>query len=135
MQVAVYLVVLVLTVFGWGLPYLNHQLYSIFFIIMILNIASNPSSILKLELPVLHWLGKISYGIYMYHPITITIGLLLMNYAGYGHGAMFQLGVYSLGIVMTIALAGVSYHLYELPFLKLKDTFAWVISGDRVQSK
>jgi len=43
------------------------------FITIILNVSGNPRSWIKLENPILNYLGKISYGVYMFHPIIIFI--------------------------------------------------------------
>ena len=38
---------------------------------LIVNVGANPNRIFSLEHPVLHYLGKISYGIYMYHMVVV----------------------------------------------------------------
>ncbi len=70
------------------------------------------------------YLGKISYGLYVYH----FLALLLV------HSALSPLGVtlypvYALlGFALTVALSMASYHFLELPFLKLKKRFTYVLS-------
>jgi peptidoglycan/LPS O-acetylase OafA/YrhL len=47
---------------------------SVIFIILILNIATNPNSLVRLTHPLLDRLGQISYGLYLYHfPILYLI--------------------------------------------------------------
>jgi len=52
------------------------------FVIIILNVSTNPNSFIKLENTVFNFLGKISYGIYMYHFMIIPVVLVLLKYVG-----------------------------------------------------
>ena len=68
----------------------------------------------------LQYLGKISYGIYLYHkPIPL---LLIFSLAKIGIKLPPFLGV-SICLVITILLAHFSWKLIEKPILKLKDNF------------
>ncbi len=75
---------------------------------------------------VLIYLGRISYGLYVFH----VLGLLISNYAV--HDQTANLFRYSLRIgvalTLTIAMAAVSYRWLETPFLSLKQRFTHVLS-------
>jgi peptidoglycan/LPS O-acetylase OafA/YrhL len=75
--------------------------------------------------PVLEYLGKISYGLYIYHSMCIAIVYTLLPAA---HGVIdnFMRIIVALGI--TIAVSAASYALVEKPFLKLKQRFTYVDS-------
>ena len=62
--------ILILTIFlisiGYKLEGFYYEFYAILFGILILNFASNSDKIFSMENRVLNYLGKISYGLYMY---------------------------------------------------------------------
>jgi peptidoglycan/LPS O-acetylase OafA/YrhL len=68
-----------------------------------------------IEWPVVRYLGRISYPIYLYHAWGASFGRRL---AGQWHSVEF-IG----GVAATIALASGSYYVIERPFLKLKQRF------------
>ncbi|MDO1581880.1 acyltransferase family protein [Rhizobium oryzicola] len=73
-----------------------------------------------LDYPPLRYVGKISYGLYLYHyPVLFA---LKMNEAAVGdHGV--SIARWGCGLGMTVALAVASFHLIEVQFLKLKARF------------
>ena len=101
--------------YGVVIPYLNFECYAILFAIIILNLAANPHSILTLEYRWLTYLGKISYGLYMYHLAAIAIAHYLTSLFVPGSDSL----LYSLSIGLTIAIAAVSYEGFERRFLRL----------------
>lgn len=70
------------------------------------------------------YLGKISYGLYVYHMAGVLIAehILRTNSAGGHRGAAL------LGFLLTIAFSAISYRWFESPFLRLKDRFAVIRS-------
>ena len=44
-----------------------HLLFSVSFLVIILNVAGNEKVLLRFENPILQYLGRISYGFYMFH--------------------------------------------------------------------
>jgi peptidoglycan/LPS O-acetylase OafA/YrhL len=68
---------------------------------------------------VLVYLGRISYGLYVYH----QVGLLVAGRAFPGHASSAKAWAahFVLGLAMTIALAAASYAWLEKPFLRLKE--------------
>jgi peptidoglycan/LPS O-acetylase OafA/YrhL len=74
-----------------------------------------------LSLSWLRWLGKISYGAYIFHVIPLHfyryVGELLMPAHGKGVGCL-------LALAATLLLAWLSFRFYESPFLRLKDKLA-----------
>ena len=86
----------------------------------------NPNSILKLENRVFNYLGKISYGLYMYQVIAIAITIKLLLLLGI-QNVFVQ---HTLSLVTTIIFAGLSYRFYESYFINMKVKFSKIISGD-----
>ncbi len=71
------------------------------------------------------YLGKISFGLYVYHILGMSIAeRLLPPFRGSFHIA---LGI-TAGLCLTIILALVSYNFLELPFLRWKKRFTYVPS-------
>lgn len=71
------------------------------------------------------YLGKISYGLYVYHPLGNFLSGKLIPI----HTAFLQLALRPiLALAFTIALAATSYAILEKPFLKLKSRFAHISS-------
>lgn len=64
----------------------------------------------------LPYLGKISYGLYVFHFLGIALGNALLGYFGVGNWWLRS----AAGFLFTLALAGASYRLIERPFLTLK---------------
>ncbi|MGC2401605.1 MAG: acyltransferase [Acidobacteriaceae bacterium] len=69
-------------------------------------------------------LGKISYGLYVWHLTAILIVTRLFRPAW----GWQLLAVKALGFVATVIIARASYRWIESPFLRLKDKFATVLS-------
>jgi len=80
----------------------------------------------KLQMPrALLYLGKISYGLYVYH----ALGNVLSNMLIPVHTAFIQLALRPVAaLVITIVLASASYAFLETPFLNLKKRFAHIDS-------
>lgn len=73
--------------------------------------------------PIAH-LGKISYGVYVYHQfVSIAISLALSHIFGAYIPSAGSVTIFFYNTVATVLLAHFSFVLYERPFLLLKDTF------------
>ena len=109
--------------------------YSVLFLLIILNVSLNPRSVIKLENKLFMTLGRISYGIYMYHMMAIAMVLGVLRTARFpvNNGWLSQSIVYSASIGLSILMAWLSYRYLEAGFLKLKSKFTRVKSGDPVQ--
>ena len=107
----------------------DNLVYGLLFGALILNLVSNRSSYIKLEGPVLDYLGRISYGLYMYHSLVIVAVLELMLLMHVRDGAAGTVLLYALSTCFTIAAASVSYFGFEQRFLSLKKRFTVVGSS------
>jgi len=106
---------------------INHELYSFIFMVIILNVSTNKSSIINLERPVFDFLGKISYGLYMYHLLIIfLLSAALKHFIG--HSGPYVSLIYVSVLTLTTVVAYLSYHYFELPFLTMKERFTVVFS-------
>ena len=103
---------------------LNTLLLSLAFITIILNLATNPRTLVQIDQPAFNALGKISYGIYMYHYPLLYVVLFARQAAGIPESDGFNALLYVLIIGGTLLLAYASYRWFEAPFLRLKERFA-----------
>ncbi|MFZ0246582.1 acyltransferase family protein [Candidatus Binatus sp.] len=81
------------------------------------------------------YLGKISYGLYVYNTIATLTGMLFLYRGAFGtlvaagHPPWSALPIYILlAFGLNVALAAVSYRWLEAPFLRLKERFTRVPS-------
>jgi peptidoglycan/LPS O-acetylase OafA/YrhL len=102
---------------------LNLFICSIFFGLLIWSIAWKNMKTNFLDAPFMDYLGEISYGIYMYHLVVITIVwavLQPLNLEFKLETILYHL----IGIAFTIVLAALSKTYFENPILKLKNRFS-----------
>jgi peptidoglycan/LPS O-acetylase OafA/YrhL len=74
-----------------------------------------------LQRPTLVYLGKISFGLYVFHALALELVGVVLPYPS-------TIVRFTLGLALTVLFAALSYRFLELPFLKLKDHFASVPS-------
>lgn len=113
-----------------------HLLYSLAFLVIILNVANNPDSIVKLENRFFHFLGKISYGIYMYHMFIVVFSIKLVAYifvVSRSFSFIENFLIYFLSTMLTILVSYVSYNFFEKKFIRVKIKYSKIISGDLVK--
>lgn len=113
---------------GVYIPKIHYEFYAVLFGIIILNFAANNTIKVSLENKIFNYLGNISYGLYMYHPIAIVAALKI--------SFMLQFSTnwftYPFSVFITIAIAGFSYTYYEKIFLKFKNKFSDIYTEKQV---
>jgi peptidoglycan/LPS O-acetylase OafA/YrhL len=133
-EIGTVVIALSLWISGYVPAYFGDELYTCLFGIIILNVSTKPKPIIKLENRVLDYLGKISYGLYMYHWLSIILMMYFLRNAfpfieSPGHELFYNMIMYPSAIFLTIGLSALSYELYEKWFLNLKNRFSKIISG------
>ena len=129
-QIIIWATTIVLVIRGQHIWHITHEVYSVLFGIIILNLAGAKASLVKLQFSWLDYLGRISYGLYMLHAIAITLSSRIVNYfLADSTSILYQSGMYITSIGLSIVLASLSYHYLEMPFLKYKKLFMHVKSG------
>jgi peptidoglycan/LPS O-acetylase OafA/YrhL len=101
--------------------------------ILIVNIATNPHTLVHLEYRALNYLGRVSYGLYIYHlfAVVITIKSLVPFLRLPDPNGLVGYPI-AIGLVigLTTLIAHLSYMLLERPILALKERHAVVVSGE-----
>lgn len=136
MQISAYTVLILLIYFGVYLKYLHHQVYAVLFCIIIINMACNKDTVISMNNNIFDYLGKISYGLYMYHPLFIVTSLLLCRYIQRTlgvSGLFLQALIYIVSIFLTILVSAVSYRYFEEIFIKKKVKFSCIVSGENAR--
>ena len=79
----------------------------------------------------LAWLGRISFGLYVYHSFVLQTLFYPSSSAPRWHVArQHPLFCDLIALAVTIGLASLSYRFFELPIHRIKARFAYVPSGD-----
>jgi peptidoglycan/LPS O-acetylase OafA/YrhL len=117
-----------LIVTGFKFSYLHYEIYSLLFGLIILNFAANETLAISLENRIFNYLGKISYGIYMYHSLCIVLTVAIAQY----FGILKNWFIYPISISITIIVASISYNYFETFFLQFKNKFSKIKSGNTV---
>ena len=124
--------VLAIYILGFGLCIAKNKIFpgeliiverfflSLFFGFIILDQIRGDHSIFKIgKIKIFNYLGKISYGLYMYHLIVMYLIFDWMN--GWEQSGYWMAPVYLLmSLIFTIGVASFSYYLIERPLLKMK---------------
>jgi peptidoglycan/LPS O-acetylase OafA/YrhL len=85
------------------------------------NFLLNPDAMISFKQKnIFHYLGKVSYGVYMYSNILIAI-IIEKIIAPYNMVNMYL--YFFLNIALTIIISIISYEVFEKQFLKLKTRF------------
>lgn len=102
---------------------LNHFILGILFLLLIL-FTINDTNKLVLKNKKLSYLGKISYGIYMYHVFAIFLIIPFANkhfLEKTGNDISYNLFLYITSYLITILFSILSYEFLESKFIRVKD--------------
>lgn len=102
---------------------INHFILGILFLLLIF-FTINSSNKLVFRNNIMSYLGKISYGIYMYHPFVLFLIFPLANkyfLEKEGNNILYTLFLYLTSSIVTILISIVSYEWFESKFIKYKD--------------
>ena len=108
----------------------DHEIHAVCYAIIIVNVSMNERTLVNLENRLLNFLGKISYGLYVYHMLIIwTLSRMLTRYLPAMPGRAFRyITVYVLVYGLTVFIAYLSYRYFESYFMGWKAKFAKIHS-------
>ena len=73
---------------------------------------------------VINYLGKISYGLYCFHGVVVTLMILLLRQSLFKEGLLLSLVILPVVIfLLSVLLSHLSYRYFEQYFLRLKERF------------
>ncbi|MCW3071661.1 MAG: putative acyltransferase [Bacteroidetes bacterium] len=141
LQLLCYTLFLVLLLNVIRLPYfelIKNELTSFIVAIVLVNISTNPSSLLKLENRYLDFLGKISYGMYIYHSIiaVICLKVFMLFYPSSSVAYMlWSAGLLLSTCLFTVLVSQLSYKFIEQRILRQKRKYSSLETGDLVNER
>jgi len=109
---------------------IDPEIYSIIFAIIIVNVCSNPKTIVNLENRFMNFVGRISYGLYIYHlTVFILLAFLMKKYFATNlQSPKSYFLIYTLTILITFFIASLSYRFFERLFLRKKERYSKIVS-------
>jgi peptidoglycan/LPS O-acetylase OafA/YrhL len=97
----------------------------------VLPLGRNPISWVLSRQPLV-WLGKLTYGLYVYHILGLQFGGMLVGWLQGHHWVEAQAAVLVsqsvVSFALTVAVAAISYRFFESFFLRMKDKMSRVKS-------
>lgn len=132
-QLAAITTIILLLTGQLGKWFLQDELMGLLILIVIIALVSDRITFLKLENRFVNFLGKISFGIYVLHPLAIWAILRVLKHSSLEPEILIWLVCFST-VILTILLAHLSYQYLELKFLRLKHRFS-VVSTSNMPAK
>lgn len=111
--------VILLWFLRFELKYFTDEFFAVLFSLMIFGFSTNKK--VNIDFRISKFLGKISYGIYMYHWIILLLIIKLIPYDN--NQLTYNLTLYSLVLILTVLTSWLSYNYFEKYFLDLKKKY------------
>jgi peptidoglycan/LPS O-acetylase OafA/YrhL len=111
---------------------LDQEFISGITVVIIVGQATRINRLVNLDLRVFDFLGKISYGLYVIHPLMIFFWskIFIVELPS----TFKYIAIYSLVLGSTIVVAYLSYEHFEKYFLRLKARFSAILSSSTGQA-
>ncbi len=128
-QLVMTVVLFILVFKGYYFSHFHNEIYAILLGYQVCNLAANPKPIFNLENKLFNYLGKISYGIYMVHPLAIACAIKFCIILKITSNWI----LYPSAFIMALVFAAFSWHFYEQYFIKKKIKYSTIITGDNAK--
>jgi peptidoglycan/LPS O-acetylase OafA/YrhL len=109
--------------------FVSNEIIAAVALVLIIGQINETNRLINLETNYFNYLGKISYGIYVLHPIIIFGFSYVVRFLDIESPLAKYLIVYTSVLLLTILVAHLSYRYFERYFLNLKDGFVVVESS------
>lgn len=110
---------------------LDSEFLAVLTVVLIVNVSSNVKTLVNLDKRVFDFLGKISYGIYVYHMLVIFYTAQFLGFFTKQLDTIPRyIFVFTFIPLVTFLVAYLSYEFFEKRFLQIKTRYARVKSSD-----
>jgi peptidoglycan/LPS O-acetylase OafA/YrhL len=121
-----------------SISWIQDELISLVVCGLIINVATNPHTLVKLGNRAFRYLGKLSYGLYVYHLFAVVLVLKLLpkllDLQQLSPWMAYPITLATI-LALTIGISHLSYRYFESYFLRKKLKYSIVLSGDLVEIK
>jgi peptidoglycan/LPS O-acetylase OafA/YrhL len=132
-QAAALILMVLLITNGIWIDCFHDAITSVLSVIILIALIENKSFFLKTENKVLNHLGKISYGLYVWHPFVMWLFLRMSKQIIVP--AEYLIWIICIGTpLFSILIADISYRYFEVRFLKMKRKFMIVPSSNTAEA-
>lgn len=100
---------------------MDNEIISVVTLFIIIGQINIKNRLINFDIGLFDFLGKISYGIYVIHPLILLILHKASVFSGISNVYIKYTAVYSTTISLTILFSYLSYKYFESHFLKLKE--------------
>jgi len=117
---------------------IDHEIASFFTLVLIISQISNPEKLISFENPIFNFLGKISFGLYVWNPLVIYLcSFVLIDFLSIFNfsNTINLIIVFVFNIFFIILVSYLSYEYFEKRFLKIKKKFMIVKSSNAAHEK
>jgi peptidoglycan/LPS O-acetylase OafA/YrhL len=115
---------------------IDNELHALIYLVIIINVSSNSKTLINLENKIFDFIGRISYGIYVYHlTIMIFLSLIFKHVFNFEstNSMLDYILVYVITITTTLSIAYFSFNYFESYFLRLKNKYSKIESVTEIQ--
>ena len=100
--------------------YYQSLVFAVFVVLLLLHTVNAPHKLIFLSKP-FNFLGTISYGIYMYHPLVMYVVFAFINSLKIKNLYLYNFSIYFMVLGITFLISFLSYKYIEKRFIILKD--------------
>jgi peptidoglycan/LPS O-acetylase OafA/YrhL len=110
------------------ISFLDNEFISLITLFIIIGQIQRTNRIINLDIQFLDFIGKISYGIYVMHPLILFYLSKAIVFSGKPNIFNYLLVYFSV-LITTLFFTYLSYHFFEKRFLRLKEKYSTIISS------
>lgn len=108
---------------------IDHEIVAVVTLGIILNQIKKDKPIINLEKQSFDFLGKISFGLYVFNPFVIYLTSMVINTMKINNLVIKYVMIYMISLLFLIVIAYCSYQFFERKFLKLKNRYTVIQSN------